>query len=243
MSGELRVGESLARGFGVWFKNLPAFTVLAALVYSPVIVYTAVTLSKTLSEESVTRWGLITTLVQTPLNLIVTGAVLFGTVEQLRGRHVGIGESVGVGIKRMLPVLGVGILSTICVALATLALIIPGIIVACMLYVAVPAAVVEKPGIVGALKRSRELTADSRVAIFGVLLVIGALGWVVRKIMESILLGDNASIGDVKAFLWVTVGVSLVLASLSAVINGVVYHDLRQAKEGVATEDLARVFE
>lgn len=243
MSGELRVGEALARGFGVWFKNLPAFTVLAALVYSPVIIYTAITLGGELSEETLTRWGLVTTAVQIPLGLIVTGAVLFGTVEQLRGRHVGIGESVGVGLKRLLPVLGVGLLGALCVLGGTLLLIIPGIIVTCMLYVAVPAAVVERPGIGGALRRSRELTADNRLAIFGILLVMGALNWVVSKVFESVLLGDEASVGDVKAFLWVTVGVSLLFAALSAVVNGVVYHDLRQAKEGVATEDLARVFE
>ena len=134
----------------------------------------------------------------------------------------------------MLPVLVVGLLSAICAGLAALLLVIPGIVLACMLYVAVPAAVVEKPGITGALSRSRELTKDNRGAIFGILLVIGLLNFVVSKVLQSVFLGDDATPADVKAYLWVMVGISVLFASLGAVINGVVYHDLRQAKDGVA---------
>src|SRR5688500_15562659 len=94
--GEFRVGDALGKGFAIWFKNLPAFLVLAVLLYSPVIAYTAVTLSGDLDLDKLTWWGWVVTALGFPLDLVVTAAVLYGTIQQLRGQHAGIGESIGV---------------------------------------------------------------------------------------------------------------------------------------------------
>ncbi len=262
VQGEFRAGEALSKGFGIWFKNLPAFVVLSALVYSPIIVYTAMVMVGSVSFDSFTQWSWVSGLLSMPFGLIVTAALLYGTIEQLCGRHAGIGESIGVGIKRLLPVLGVGLLSGLAIlggftllivlgfflgGLAILGgfilLIIPAIIVTCMLYVAVPAAVVERPGVVGALKRSRELTAGYKMSIFGILLALGVLSFLASFILQKMLVPDEPSVEDIKKFVWVNLGVDIVAAALSATINGVVYHDLRAAKDGVGTEELARVFE
>jgi hypothetical protein len=269
VEGDFRAGEALSKGFGIWFKNLPAFVVLAALVYSPIIAYTALVMAGSVSFDSYTRWSWVTGLLGMPFGLVVTAALLYGTIEQLRGRHAGIGESIGVGIKRLLPVLGVGLLSGLAIFAGFLLLVIPGLlvaymlhvnavailggflplllipalIVACMLYVAVPAAVVERPGLVGALRRSRALTAGHKMSIFGILLALGVIGFLVSYILQKMFVSEDASLDDMKKFVWVDLGVDIVLAALSATINGVVYHDLRAAKDGVGTEELARVFE
>lgn len=260
--GDFRVGDALGKGFSIWIRNLPSFLILAVVAYSPVLAYTGYVLSGGLDGESFTTWGWVVQLMSFPIDLLVTAAVLYGTIQQLRGQHAGIGASVAVGIKRLLPVLGVGILSAFAMAapfllvviavfvdsqglvvLGGLAGIIPFIIIYCMLYVAVPAAVVEQPGVVGALRRSRELTTGYRGSIFGIVLVLGVLGFIVNKLIQSVFLGDAPSMDEVRTFTWVAVGVEIMMSALFATVTGVVYHDLRLAKDGVETEDLARVFE
>lgn len=241
--GDFRVGDALGKGFSIWIKNLPSFLILALLAYSPVLVYTGFVLSGDLDTDKLTTWSLIIGLIGIPIDLVVTAAVLYGTIQQLRGEHAGIAQSIGVGLQRLLPVIGVGLLSALAVFGGLLLLIVPGVILLCMFYVAVPAAVVERPGVMGALKRSRELTAGYKGSIFGIIIVLGVLEFIVGKLVQSILMPDVPTMGDVKTYVWVTVGIAIVMAALQATINGVVYHDLRLAKDGVATEDLARVFE
>jgi hypothetical protein len=241
--GEFRVGDALSKGFSIWFRNLPSFLFLSILIYSPIIVYTAVILNAEITEASINRWGWVVTLGEIPLDLILTGGVLYGTIQQLRGQHAGIGESIGVGLKRLLPVLGVGILMGLCVFGGLILLLVPGVIIYCMLYVSIPAAVVERPGVAGALGRSRELTAGNRLGIFGIVVVLWVIQFIVTKLLQSVFITADVTFTDIKVYLWLSVGVGIVLAALSATINGVVYHDLRVAKDGVETEDLARVFE
>ena len=50
--------------------------------------------------------------------------------------------------------------------------VLAGINVAVMFWVAIPAAVVERPGILASLQRSRDLTRDNRWKLFGTLVVL-----------------------------------------------------------------------
>ncbi|HLU68178.1 MAG TPA: hypothetical protein VKZ63_17965 [Kofleriaceae bacterium] len=250
LQGEFQVGRALGRGFGIWLKNLPAFLLLCVLVYSPILVYTFLTLSGLGSDlgpedvKAIERWGIVVGLGGIVFDFIATAAILYGVIQQLNGRHAGIGESVSVGLARLFPVLGVGILVGICTLLGLLALIIGAIVVGCMLYVAVPAAVMERPGVFGALQRSADLTKGYKLQIFGILLILGLIERFFTFALDQAILGDAVpSMGDVKAYFWVLMLVIITLASLNATVNAVVYHDLRVSKEGVQTEELARVFE
>ena len=251
--GEFQAGSALGRGFGIWLKNLPAFLVMTTLVYTPVIIYTAVVLNGPLTLERLATMEMVSALLTTILNLLVTAAVLYGVIQQLRGEHAGIGQCVGAGLKRLFPVLGVGLVSILPLLLVgvvavfapalILVLLIPMVIYYIMIYVAIPAAVVERPGVIGALKRSVELTRGYKLQIFGIVLILGLLALAIGYVMQSALIEDTVHLSQRTTFYWVDLIVSIALTSLSASINGVVYHDLRVAKEGVATEDLAKVFE
>lgn len=244
VQGEFAAGAALGRGFGIWVKNLPSFLILSLICYSPLLIYTAMALSGELSLESITKWGYVSLAIGLPAQFVATAAILYGVIQQLRGQHAGIGPSLGMGLKRLFPVLGVGIVVGLAVIAGMIALIVPGIIIYCMLYVAVPASVIERPGIGGALKRSQELTSGYKVQIFGIILILFLIGFVVDYVLKSSMVKpETMTLSDLKTYFWVSVGIDIVLASLGSAINGVVYHDLRVAKEGVATEDLAKVFE
>ena len=42
---QFSVGSALGRGISSWLKNLPSFTILSAILYSPAVIYTAVMLA------------------------------------------------------------------------------------------------------------------------------------------------------------------------------------------------------
>jgi hypothetical protein len=250
MQEEFQAGRALGRGFGIWIKNLPSFLILAFLIYLPALLYTGWAMSKLGATfdmgdvETIEHWGWAMRFGGIVLDTVATAAILYGVIQQLRGSHAGIGESIGIGIKRMLPVLGVSIVAGLAIVAGLIALIVPGIIIACMLYVAVPVAVVERPGVGGSLKRSHELTKGYKLQIFGILLVIKVIEFIVYFVLQNAFVSStDPKMGDIKIYFWAVLGLSIVFAAMQAAINGVVYHDLRVAKEGVATEDLARVFE
>lgn len=237
------VGGVLGRSFSVWLKNLVPFTLLSALVYSPLIIYTLVIFSD-LTLKSLQTWSLVAPFLALVLGLVATGAISYGTFMQLRGQSASLGKCITVGLQRLLPALAVGVVVGIIVGLGFLALVVPGIILYCMLYVAMPAAVIERPGIGGALKRSADLTKGYKGHIFGLLFILGVIQRIVQWILETATVGDQArTMSDVKTYLIVTAVFIVVWGALQSVASAVAYHDLRATKEGTATEELARVFE
>ena len=158
--------------------------------------------------------------------------------QDLRGKPASIGDCMSVGFGRMFPVLGVALLAGLAVLGGTLLLVVPGLIIACMLYVAVPVAVVEKPGVTASLSRSAALTKGARWSIFAIVLVIGVLNNVISRI-----LGGAIEATDAVAVILISVVIALVFNLWGSVAQAVAYYDLRKAKEGVDIEDLVKVFE
>jgi hypothetical protein len=249
VQGEFAAGAALGRSVGIWIKNLPSFLILAVIGYAPALIYAATRDPHSLIEPTMSGRFIDLGLSYVGQSLATAG-ILYGVIQQLRGQHAGIGESLGVGLKRLLPVIGVGIVVGLATMAGLIALIVPGIIIGCMLYVAVPAAVIEKPGLGGALKRSQELTGGYKVQIFGLFVIIAliqiALGFALQKTMVpdvSTVTDLEAFLQKIKTYLLAAAILNVIVGSLGAVLQGVVYHDLRVAKEGIATEDLAKVFE
>lgn len=237
---ELLVGAVISRSFSILFKNFVPFMLLTAIVHVPLIAVLVFFGSGagSVGEEGALGVGFATGLGTFLLNTIASAAVIYGVFQQLRGQHVSMGACITVGLGRLLTVLGVGILTIICIGLGYMALIIPGIIITFMLHVAVPVAVVENPGAIESLKRSKELTDGFKANIFGVVFVLALIGGgcgLILGIFMEILPGIAGVIAKQ--------GVEIFFGALSAVATGVIYHDLRVIKDGVNVDDLVRVFE
>lgn len=245
------VGEVLKRSFGIWIKNLVPFMLITLLVSSPVIIYTLMVLDpKDFDLDAFERNRNVLRIAGFAIDILITGALVYGVMQQLRGQHASVGKCLGVGLQRMLPALGVGILVALCFFGGLLLLIVPGVIIYCMLYVAVPVAVIEKPGVLASLKRSRELTQGYKGSIFGILflLFIIALGFGI--ILSRMIMGEATEAASIEEYLssvrsYVVIGqlMEAAFSSLGAVACAVVYHDLRLVKEGVGIEELAAVFD
>lgn len=149
---------------------------------------------------------------------------------------------VATGFRRLLPLLAVGVLCYVIVVVGFVLLVVPGIYLACALAVAVPAVVAERPGLLGAIRRSFALTKGKRFAIFVSFLVFWAVAMGVAILGNFVVPQLTASfapwLGTVLGL-----GVNMIFGTLVWTAPGVVYHDLRVAKEGVQTAQLAAIFE
>jgi hypothetical protein len=240
MAPRVEVGSLLGRSFEVWWRNLWRLTLVALLVYVPILLAGAIgaAASGGTPGPAVALGALGSVLAA----FVALGATTSATFQHLSGSRVRLGPMLAVGARRALPAVAVGFLTALAVLGGLLLLVVPGVIVFCGLYVAIPAAVVERPGPFGALRRSWALTRGRRLAIFLVLLVLGMLSTVANgfaTFLMAILPEGPAVLGAAG----VSLLVGLLFSSLQAVVPAVAYHDLRVEKEGADTSELARVFE
>lgn len=99
-----------------------------------------------------------------------------------------------------------------------------------------PASVCEKPGLAGALGRSKDLTAGHKGGVFGLLILLGIMDWAAGKVLDQMF--DT----DLRMRLWAGMGVDLLFGILGACVCAASYYLLRSEKEGTSADDLAAVF-
>jgi len=258
-----RAGAALTRSFSIFFRNLPTFFILGVLVYLPILAHKYWIVSSDDLWEIGERYQshpYLWFLLETAIDFFVQATLVYAVFQQIRGEKAPIGKAIGVGLARLLPVLGVVLLlglaligaalpgvamgyatrSPIVLALGAL---IPCVLVYVAFFVAVPASVVERPGVMMALKRSQQLTEGHRWGIFGLLLVTVVLAMVVGILMARALMTGADSIGDIRTLVIAQTLVELVFTIFGAVVAAVTYHDLRLEKDGVSVDELASVFE
>jgi hypothetical protein len=244
------VGNTIGTAFSVLFRNIVPFGILCLLVTAPSFLFWMLPGMGVSENYGVTDGGLsyswnavgggvFAYLLQAVLGQLGTAALTYGTFQDLRGQRASLDECVRRGVWLILPVLGVAILATLAMFAGMLLLVIPGLIVATMLWVAIPVAVVERPGIVASLNRSAVLTKGHRWRILGILVLLGviswALGWFVGIVLPLSGTYTLAAFGN-----WV---VQAFTTALGAVIAAVSYHALRVSKEGGDINDIAAVFD
>ena len=162
----------------------------------------------------------------------------------LHGGNAGVGALFSTGFRKAVWVFFTSFKIGLWVLLGLVLLVVPAIVLYCALYVAVPAVVVEPDaGSTEALARSRELTKGHRWEVLAVVLVVGLTMVLAVTVAVGILYAATLSaVPHPIPSLIGTVFVALV-RPLGACASAVAYHDLRVAKEGVATSDLVKVFE
>lgn len=248
---ELDLGRVLRQSFSVTWSNLLPFYLVGLAVYAPVILLLGLAATLPVSDDAARIMTTASDLLERLLGFVLAGALSYGVIENLRGRRPAIGQTVGVGLRSGGRVFVVGLMSGIATAVGLVLCIVPGIIVYCMLWVAVPVAVVEQAGVMEAMDRSQHLTAGTRLGVFAVNLVIGvlvgAVGFVVygAAIGGIALLGGGEDIGASVLAAGQLAGSLLLipLECLQAASAAVGYYDLRVHREGAEVDQLVSVFE
>jgi hypothetical protein len=190
---------------------------------------------------------------------LIQSALTYGTLQHLRGRPVAIGACFSHGFNALPRVLlacillFVGLIAVGGVAALLFGLLLGGFGLAGILiglafgagflyiitlyWLFVPAIVVERAGVLECFGRSIALTKGHRWGIFGILVLITIANWVISFASQALTQVAPAAGGVID------IASGLFFLALGPVLAAVGYYFLRAEKEGVAIDDVVRVFE
>jgi hypothetical protein len=254
----LAVGEVLDRAIKIYWRNAWTLVRIVLFVVVPVEIVNNVIRVSTLQDELVLRDGLLVerrnvwvgaSLVATLLTvlsyLVATGACYRVVADAYLGRTASFGEAMRFTLRRLHSILWLAITIWLGVALMLVCLIIPGIYVAVLWSVAIPALLNEGLRGRAARKRSRELVSGRWWPTFGTIVVgyllQGVIAFAAAGVAAVVLRGHpiDSVVGFTVATIANIVGSGLATPFLAALI-AVIYFDLRVRKEGYDIELQAR---
>lgn len=251
------VGDIIKTTLAVYFNNLSAFLPLSLIVLLPTFLIVLLPESSSYNNppilpgpdadpvaayEAMFPFYIVSVregLVGLVCGFLLHAALAYGVVRHLRGAHVGFLASFVQFAGYAVAVLSVSVIVTVATTVGFLFFIVPGVWLIIVLWVALPALVVERGGL-RAIARSAELTRGFRWPIFGLAVVLVAAqvvvgnvaGWLVDALLTN-------------AFLtWCALQfVVVVMGGIYATAVAVTYHDLRVLKEGADTRSVTAVLE
>lgn len=239
--------------FGVIGRNPVVFLLLPLLIVSLPQIAVEMLLERFLFLGAADRgfatsmpMGIAASLGTSLLNLallyLLQAALAHAAMADFGGRRVGLAESLGRGLRVLLPVLGTILLFTLGVGLGTLLLIVPGIILFCRWTVSIPAVVVEDLGPVAALRRSAVLSRGNRWRIFFLVLFLVVIGLLLNAVPFY---ATITTIGT--SLSWLATVATALTSALGGALGGAgaaaLYAELRRVQEGTTPESLAAVFD
>lgn len=244
-SDVLQTGDIIRRTIAVAGGNFLPLVVIALLIYVPVVlvgVVTALVLGgagglgnlESMDPSMLSCCLLpVIAILFVLLMQVQAGAFAFGIFEALRGRPVRVGSCLRIALSRAFHMVVAAILVILCAGVGFVFFIAPGLVILTGLSMVIPILVVERLGVIDSLDRSWDLTRGHKWRIFVLALIwflfSAAVGLVIQK------LGLQP--------LWVEQPIRFVMSVFSATAITLIYHDLRQIKDGLGTDDLVAVFE
>jgi hypothetical protein len=246
--GDFRVGQVFSRAWSVFSGNFATFVLVTGIAGLPSLLIQQAapdTLGNTYADVGMAVFAAIVMLGFWTLSQAI---VLYGAFQVMRGRPIDLAGAARIGSRRAFSVVGLAIAVPVLCFLGTLLFVVPGVILYLVWFVATPVCVVERLGVFRSMGRSAELTTGCCWRIFGLQLVIliaaAIIGSIVSAAAPAILGAAGASasldttLGQIASQIW-----SAIWTAFNAIVIAVTYHDLRVAKEGVDTEQIAAVFE
>jgi hypothetical protein len=234
--GEFRIGRVFGRTASLLLRNAPIYVAVAAVAAVPSVV-----LAEGLEISGVAGvvFWVLAIVLALALGTLSQAVVVHAAFQDMCGRPVRLLESLRVGSGRLLVIVGLALGMGFFVGIGLLLLIVPGVILLIMWAVATPACVVEQLGVGASMARSSALTQGHRWQIFGMLILVGfAEGIAGAGVKAALGLAGSAGLVIAGTLLWN--GLS---GAFSAILGVATYHDLRVAKEGVDTRQIAAVFD
>jgi hypothetical protein len=220
VADEFSVGRVLAQTSSIYLRNFFSFIAIALIVTSPpYLLYWMLVPVQEMGGPYTTSPRLLVDVVYSLLEYIVTGVLVYGIVQALRGRQTGVDESIRRGLGAIWRVVGVAVAAFVVIGLGFL-LIVPGLIFIAIYWVAVPATVIIL-FLFGALTAVLELVLPT-------LLVVVEPNWAANEILVE----------SVANFIVGALGAPLIAAAAA-----ISYFDLRTIKEGIDIDEIAAVFD
>jgi hypothetical protein len=249
-----RIGDILGQSWDIFRKNFVSFGLTSIILLAlPAVLMFAFVMPGLLKGGNLLA-AQLPTLFQMVFQLILMGAISYGTYVAIDGKQPTPQNLLAHGVAGILPLLGIVAIFILVMIPSVFLLFIPFIFVACMWWVAVPVAIVEKAGVLGSFKRSAELTQGVRLKIFGLILLHVLLSLAVGLVSMLFLVGGSFSMakiaqssmammtGGVSTYLLVSQVIGALVFAFISVVVAVCYAELRRIKDGVSVRDVAQIF-
>lgn len=235
---DFRIGKVISKSIEVFLSNIVAFTLIASIMLLPSIP------AYLMEEQAEATWTegvilLVGVVLLFALWPLTSAVILYATFRHMRGRPVRLPEAIASVLSRSSALLGIMFLGTLGTMIGLILLIVPGVFLMVIWYVAGAACIAEKLGVRQSLRRSRELTKGFRWRIFALVLLI----------IAATVIGGGLALAAQEAGMsvWAQMALDFVWQGLSggftSVLVAVSYYYLRVAKEGVDVEQIAAVFD
>jgi hypothetical protein len=246
-AARFEVGRVISTSIAVFMRNLVPFFVIAAIIGIPYILVTFLFASSMdLAAIQATGqipsgfWGMwaVLMLVSILTYSLTQAAIVYGTVQDLRGQRASFGDCLTRGFAALPRVIVVALLANIAIWIGAMLLFVPGVILALMWWVLIPVLVIEGTGIGESFGRSRALTSGHRWGIFGILLIVAVVLLVINWLVGML----GGALGFVAAQV-LNLAVGFFFSAFFSVLAAVGYYHLRAEKEGIMIDDIAKVFD
>jgi hypothetical protein len=233
--------ELLRDTLTIFVNNVVAFSVISLLVLAPEVELSRYILDRLRHTETSALWAIGAAFLGALLVVpVATGAFTYGVLQEMRGERPSIVACLVTGVRSLLRVLLVSIAQSIAVLAGLMLCIVPGLLLMLAFYVAVPAAIEERLGPLGALRRSADLTRGFRLHIF---YVLGKLFFAqgVLSFAASFVLGLADAGPSTRAA--VSYLITALFVGFGATATAVAYYRLRMVKDGVDAAEMVSVFD
>ena len=250
VSTRFDMGRVASRTFGVIGRNFVVFLLLAVVLAGvPQGIARYFSQSAVLGGGGV--WASLISLIAGLIGFVgvavLQAALIHGTISDLNGKKADFGDCLSTGLKFLLPVIGISILTGLAVGFGCLLLLVPGVMLGLAWCVNVPVVVVERKEVFAAFGRSADLTRGHRWAILGLIVVWALAVWLIDVVGIAATAGfslEGLARGAFNGPQWALLTVLQVIQSLIAAAGvASIYYELRSTKEGVGPESLAAVFD
>ena len=248
MENEFGAGKVLSQSVDVMKSNFPVMLLFAALSYIPSLV------GNITGQSSALGTGLSAVLGYF-LPLLLQGAMVYGVYQFLTGSPFSASRSFNMALGRFWYLLGLALIIFVLSLIGFVFLVIPGIIINLVLWVAIPAVMIEKVSIGDAMGRSKDLTSGRLWRILGLLFILSLFYILLSVVNITVYYALGAFSLDPEAMneamsltaLLIATPVGILTVGLGSAFFGVVvsvsYYALRRDKDGIGVEDLASVFD
>lgn len=233
--GDLQVGHILNRGFTVFTRHPVQFAGVTAIAMLPFLVFFGDMYGNAGAgrTHAPMAWFFLPYLFGLLPAVLAQAFVLYGAWQVARDKPVHAGESLRLAWERFIPLVILAVFQAFAIGLGTVLFIIPGLVVAAMLFVSVPVLVVEKLGPFTAMFRSAHLTTGHRWKTVGVFVALTIIGVVGGTIVELILGFAGRTLAAIGLWVWYSL-----FGAYYAVVVIVTYQELRQLEGGFDIEQV-----
>ncbi|HEV2300191.1 MAG TPA: hypothetical protein VGR91_01355 [Stellaceae bacterium] len=233
--GDLQVGHILNRGYAVFLKHPVQFVAVTAIAMLPFLVLFGDMYGKARGGQghAPMAWFFLPYMYSLLPAVVAQAFVLYGAFHVARDKPVHAGDSLRIAWEHFIALIVLAVFQALAIGVGTVIFIIPGLFVAAMLFVSVPALIVEQLGPFTAMFRSAHLTTGHRWKTVGIFLALTVIGVVVGGVVELILGFGGRVLAAIGAWVWYSIW-----GAYYAVVVNVTYQELRQLEGGFDVEQV-----